>query len=264
MSPATLLSLRSDLTQITPWTTPATYDPTANVRAFRWRRFSAHGDGPERGSRRRSTPVLTTQNSTVLGLTTVGTGPFLLRPTARTSGSRTSSAGSVSRVRASDGSCWRLTGVDWPDRRPRRDGGRSVAGSLSRAPSTRSIRPSRRTKTTVASNLGTNAKASPSTGEDSPGTSAPRKRPIVTPGATIPDGDERRTASRPGRCLRRDEYLGGGFGNGRLPKLDGNGVSSRPSRSAICAVIRSRRQQHLFRTRSGRRRPRLDRHKPRR
>ena len=90
---------------ITTGTTATTFDPTANVTRLQMAAFlSRTVDGAlKRGSRRAALDQFwTTQNATVLGLTTVGTVPFVASPTARISGSRTAD-GTVSRVRASDG-----------------------------------------------------------------------------------------------------------------------------------------------------------------
>ena len=90
---------------ITTGTTATTYDPTANVTRLQMAAFlSRTVDGVlKRGSRRAILDQFwTTQNSTVLGITTVGAGPRLLHSdgadiwVANTDGT-------VSRVRGSDG-----------------------------------------------------------------------------------------------------------------------------------------------------------------
>src|SRR6476661_1898105 len=67
---------------ITTGTTPTTYDPTSNVSRLQAAAFlSRTVDGVlKRGSRRAALDQFwTTQNSSVLGLTTVGDGPLLVR-----------------------------------------------------------------------------------------------------------------------------------------------------------------------------------------
>jgi hypothetical protein len=94
---------------ITTGTTPSTYDPTANVSRLQMAAFlSRTVDGVlKRGSRRAILDQFwTTQNSTVLGITTLG-GAFTNPRNVRSDGADlwvgNFNANSISRVRASDG-----------------------------------------------------------------------------------------------------------------------------------------------------------------
>ena len=92
---------------ITTGTTATTYDPTGNVTRLQMAAFLSRSvDGVlKRGSRRAALDQSwTTQNATVLGLTTVGATPVLLASDgADVWVANFGGAGSVSRVRASDG-----------------------------------------------------------------------------------------------------------------------------------------------------------------
>jgi hypothetical protein len=91
---------------ITTGTTATTYDPTANVSRLQMAAFLARTvDGAlRRGSRRAAMDQFwTSQNSSVLGLTTVGTTPNFLRSDGTDVWVSNSTSGSISRVRASDG-----------------------------------------------------------------------------------------------------------------------------------------------------------------
>src|SRR5262245_55642856 len=92
---------------ITTGTTATTYDPTANVSRLQMAAFlSRTVDGVlKRGSRRAILDQFwTTQNSTVLGVTTVGTAPRLLHSDgADIWVANGGGGGTVSRVRGSDG-----------------------------------------------------------------------------------------------------------------------------------------------------------------
>ena len=90
---------------ITTGTTPTTYDPTANVSRLQMAAFlSRTVDGVlKRGSRRAALDQFwTSQNATVLAVTTVGAGPELVRSDGADIWVA-SISGNVSRVRASDG-----------------------------------------------------------------------------------------------------------------------------------------------------------------
>jgi hypothetical protein len=90
---------------ITTGTTPTTFDPTSNVSRLQMAAFlSRTVDGVlKRGSRRAALDQFwTSQNDTVLGLTTVGTGPQLLKSDGADVWVANFSSSSVSRVRASD------------------------------------------------------------------------------------------------------------------------------------------------------------------
>ena len=91
---------------ITTGTTPTTYDPTSNVSRLQMAAFlSRTVDGVlKRDSRRAALDQFwTTQNATVLGLTTVGIDPQLLRSDGADIWVANQGGNSVSRVRASDG-----------------------------------------------------------------------------------------------------------------------------------------------------------------
>jgi hypothetical protein len=91
---------------ITTGTTPTTFDPGSNVSRLQMAAFlSRTVDGAlRRGSRRASLDQFwTTQNSTVLGLTTVGTSPHFVKSDGADLWVGNSGGGTVSRVRASDG-----------------------------------------------------------------------------------------------------------------------------------------------------------------
>src|SRR5262249_22059949 len=89
---------------ITAGTSATTYDPTANVSRLQMAAFlSRTVDGVlKRGSRRAALDQFwTSQNSSVLGLTTVGTGPNFLRSDGKDIWVSDSSSNTISRVRAS-------------------------------------------------------------------------------------------------------------------------------------------------------------------
>ena len=91
---------------ITTGTSPTTYDPTSSVTRLQMAAFlSRTVDGVlKRGSRRAALDQFwTTQNSTVLGLTTVGQFPHLLKSDGADIWVANIGDGTVSRVRASDG-----------------------------------------------------------------------------------------------------------------------------------------------------------------
>jgi hypothetical protein len=91
---------------ITTGTSPTTYDPTSNVNRLQMAAFLSRSvDGVlKRGSRRAALDQFwTTQNSTVLGLTTVGSSPVLLKSDGADIWVANVNGSSVSRVRASDG-----------------------------------------------------------------------------------------------------------------------------------------------------------------
>ena len=91
---------------ITTGTTPTTYDPTSTVNRLQMAAFlSRTVDGVlKRGSRRAALDQFwTTQNSTVLGLTTVGTTPQFVTSDGADLWVGNFGGASVSRVRGSDG-----------------------------------------------------------------------------------------------------------------------------------------------------------------
>jgi hypothetical protein len=91
---------------ITTGTSPTTYDPTSSVTRLQMAAFlSRTVDGvAKRGGRRAALDQFwTTQNATVLGLTTVGASPQLLKSDGADIWVANNNGGSVSRVRASDG-----------------------------------------------------------------------------------------------------------------------------------------------------------------
>ena len=91
---------------ITTGTTPTTYDPTSPVSRLQMAAFLSRSvDGVlKRGSRRAALDQFwTTQNSTVLALTTVGLGPNLVKSDGADVWVANVGDNTVSRVRASDG-----------------------------------------------------------------------------------------------------------------------------------------------------------------
>ncbi len=91
---------------ITTGTSPTTYDPTSNVSRLQMAAFlSRTVDGVlKRGSRRAALGQFwMLQNATVLGLTTVGTGPNFLKSDGANIWVANFNSASVSRVRSSDG-----------------------------------------------------------------------------------------------------------------------------------------------------------------
>ncbi len=91
---------------ITTGTSPTTYDPTSSVSRLQMAAFLSRSvDGVlKRGSRRAALDQFwTTQNASVLGLTTVGTTPNFLKSDGADLWVGTLGISSVSRVRASDG-----------------------------------------------------------------------------------------------------------------------------------------------------------------
>jgi hypothetical protein len=91
---------------ITTGTTPTTYDPTSPVTRLQMAAFLSRTVDRVllRGSRRAALDQFwTTQNDTVLGLTTVGSGPRFLKSDGADIWVANISGNSISRVRASDG-----------------------------------------------------------------------------------------------------------------------------------------------------------------
>src|SRR5262249_12072804 len=91
---------------ITTGTTATTYDPASNVSRLQMAAFLSRtvDSALKRGSRRAALDQYwTPKNSDVLGITTVGTGPFLPASDGGDVWVATSTGNSVSRVRASDG-----------------------------------------------------------------------------------------------------------------------------------------------------------------
>ena len=221
---------------ITTGTTATTYDPTSNVSRLQMAAFlSRTVDGVlKRGSRRAILDQFwTTQNSTVLGVTTVGgTSPFLLRSDgADVWVSNFGGAGSVSRVRASDGKLLETwAGASGPTAVLVAMGKVFVTGKL--APSALyQIDPTQSagSVTTLASNLGTNASGIAFDGAKiwTGNVGGPGSVSIVTPGATIPWTVTNVTtgfSSPAGMLFDGTNIWAADSGNGRLLKLDGNGA----------------------------------------
>jgi len=91
---------------ITTGTTPTTYDPTSSVTRLQMAAFLSRSvDGVlKRGSRRAALDQFwTTQNASVLGLTTVGTIPYLLKSDGTDVWVANNASGTVSRVHGADG-----------------------------------------------------------------------------------------------------------------------------------------------------------------
>src|SRR5262249_737919 len=91
---------------ITTGTSPTTYEPAANVSRLQMAAFLSRTVDTvlKRGSRRAAlNQFWTSQNSSVLGLTTVGTGPNYLRSDGKDIWVSDSSSANIFRVRASDG-----------------------------------------------------------------------------------------------------------------------------------------------------------------
>jgi hypothetical protein len=91
---------------VTTGTTATTYDPTTNVTRLQMAAFlSRTVDGVLKRNSRRSalTEFWTTQNSSVVGLTTVGSAPFAVKSDGVDVWAAGSGDATVSRVRGSDG-----------------------------------------------------------------------------------------------------------------------------------------------------------------
>jgi hypothetical protein len=179
---------------ITTGTSPTTYDPTSSVSRLQMAAFlSRTVDGVlKRGSRRAGLDQFwATQNSTVLGLTTVGSTPGHVA----SDGANlwvADFAGSVSRVRASDGKLLETWGGA--------NEGYGVLVAMGRVFVTGQTVPSllyqidpsqpAGTVTTIASNLGSNAEGIAFDGSRiwtaNSGISSSGSVSIVTPGASIP------------------------------------------------------------------------------
>jgi hypothetical protein len=103
---------------VTTGTTPATFDPTANVSRLQMAAFlSRTVDGAlRRGSTRAALDQFwTTKNATALGLTTVGSEPHLLASDGADIWVANNASDTVSRVRASDGrqlETWTVGGAE--------------------------------------------------------------------------------------------------------------------------------------------------------
>ena len=178
---------------ITTGTTATTYDPTSNVTRLQMAAFlSRTVDGVlKRGSRRAAMDQFwNSQNSTVLGVTTVGTDPVLLASDGADIWVANLGSASVSRVRASDGrllETW--TGATGAWGVVSAMGKILVSGENPTNSKLYSIDPSATAGavTTVATNLGANAQGIAFDGTriwtaNVSGSSVS----IVTPGATIP------------------------------------------------------------------------------
>jgi DNA-binding beta-propeller fold protein YncE len=91
---------------ITTGTTPTTYDPSSNVSRLQMAAFLSRtvDSALKRGNRRAAMDQFwTTQNATVLGVTTVGTAPGLVASDGADIWVANTQGASVSRVRGSDG-----------------------------------------------------------------------------------------------------------------------------------------------------------------
>jgi hypothetical protein len=178
---------------ITTGTTPATYDPSANVSRLQMAAFlSRTVDGVlKRGGRRAILDQFwTTQNATVLGVTTVGSFPEQVKADGKDVWVSNGGDNTVSRVRASDGKLlesW--TGADTPGALLSAMGRIFVTGSGTPGKLFR-IDPSQPAGavTTVASNLGVDAYGIAFDGSRifTGNIGEPGSVSIVTPGATIP------------------------------------------------------------------------------
>ncbi|HKF44090.1 MAG TPA: S-layer homology domain-containing protein [Thermoanaerobaculia bacterium] len=179
---------------ITTGTTATTYDPTSNVSRLQMAAFlSRTVDGAlKRGSRRASLDQFwTSQNATVLGLTTVGTSPVLAKSDGADVWVANFGGSSVSRVRASDGrllETW--TGMSIPFGVLPAMGRILVTGKVSPG-QLYSIDPTQAAgaATAVASNLPTDPRGIAFDGArvwTANGTTAGGSVSIVTPGASIP------------------------------------------------------------------------------
>src|SRR6185436_10786556 len=86
---------------ITTGTSPTTYDPASNVTRLQMAAFLSRSvDGVLKRAGRRAAldQYATTQNATVLGLTTVGQGPVLLKSDGADIWVASANAGAISRV----------------------------------------------------------------------------------------------------------------------------------------------------------------------
>jgi hypothetical protein len=177
---------------ITTGTTPTTYDPTSPVTRLQMAAFLSRTVDRvlKRGSRRAALDQFwTTQNDTVLGLTTVGSSPGLLKSDGADIWVGNTGA-TVSRVRGSDGKLLETwTGA------ANASGvlvamGRILVTGLTSPGNLYSIDPSQAAGgvTTAASNLGNNTQSIAFDGARvwTANQGAPGSVSIVTPGATIP------------------------------------------------------------------------------
>ncbi len=176
---------------ITTGTTATTYDPTSNVSRLQMAAFlSRTVDGAlKRGSRRAALDQFwTTRNSTVLGVTTVGTSSLLLSSDGADIWVANAGPSTVSRVRASDGKLletWTgttgATGVLVATGRIFVTGA-TTPGSLYRIDPTQPAGAA----TLVASNVGISARGIAFDGARIWTANGDGSASIVTPGATIP------------------------------------------------------------------------------
>ena len=178
---------------ITTGTTATTYDPAANVTRLQMAAFlSRTVDGVlKRGSRRAAMDQFwISQNSSVLGLTTVGLTPNYLRSDGTDVWVSNSSSGTISRVRASDGKLLETwVGATTPESLVV-GMGRIFVGGYGAPSKLYQIDPSQPagSVTTVASNLGDHVFGVGFDGGRvwTTNSGPPGSISIVTPGATIP------------------------------------------------------------------------------
>ena len=173
---------------ITTGTTPTTYDPTSNVNRLQMAAFLSRAvDGVLlRGSRRAALGQFRTPGSFALGITTVGTGPRLLKSDG--ADLWVAKLNSVARVRGSDGKLLETwTGAD---------GAFGVLAAMGRVFVTSETSPGNLYRidpsqtagavTTLASNLGDNALGIAFDGSRIWTANIGSSISIVTPGAAIP------------------------------------------------------------------------------
>src|SRR5215467_92481 len=177
---------------ITTGTTATTYDPTSNVSRLQMAAFlSRTVDGVlKRGGRRAALDQFwTTQNSTVMGMTDVGTDPTLIAFDGADVWVANEGTGTVSRVRASDGKLletWTGATAAWGVLVAM---GKIIVTGEGQPSSLYQIDPSAAAGvvTTVATNLGDNAQGISFDGTRIwVGNVSSSSVSIVTPGATLP------------------------------------------------------------------------------
>ena len=177
---------------ITTGTTATTYDPTSNVSRLQMAAFlSRTVDGVlKRGGRRAALDQFwTTQNSTVMGMTDVGTDPTLIAFDGADVWVANEGTGTVSRVRASDGKLletWTGATAAWGVLVAM---GKIIVTGEGQPSSLYQIDPSAAAGvvTTVATNLGDNAQGISFDGTRIwVGNVSSSSVSIVTPGASLP------------------------------------------------------------------------------
>ena len=221
---------------ITTGTTPTTYDPTANVTRLQMAAFlSRTVDGAlKRGSRRAAMDRFwTSQNETVLGLTTLPAGSQWVQSDGKDLWVAAFTPGSLVRVQASDGrllETWTgATSVEMPLVAM----GRVFATGFTNPGSLYRLDPSQPagSVTTVASSLGVQANGITFDGSRiwtaNYGSGANGSVSIVTPGASLPWTVTTVTAgftSVYGAIFDGSNVWVTDAGSGRLFKLDANGA----------------------------------------